>query len=252
MDLGAFTPFLHGVVEREKVNDLFEMVCGQRLTYNYMRIGGVSKDLPEGFEQKARAFLDEMKPRWDEINDLITHNEIFIKRLANVAVLSAEDAYSYNITGPNLRASGVDWDLRRDEPYSLYDRFDFNVPVGKGEKGAVGDSYDRYFMRVLEVYESLKIVRQALDGLPEGEIMGKVPKILKPPVGEVYMRAENPRGEMAVFIESNGTDKPYRIKFKTPSFNSLGVFNMLCRGHMISDIVAVIGSFDIVLPEVDR
>ncbi len=252
MDLGAFTPFLHGVVEREKVNDLFEMVCGQRLTYNYMRIGGVSRDLPEGFVDQCRTFLDEMKPRWDEINDLITHNEIFIKRLANVAVLSAEDAYSYNITGPNLRASGVDWDLRRDEPYSIYNRFDFNVPVGKGEKGTVGDSYDRYIMRVLEVYESLMIVRQALDGLPEGETMGKVPKILKPPEGEVYMRAENPRGEMAVFIESNGTDKPYRIKFKTPSFNSLGAFNMLCRGHMISDIVAVIGSFDIVLPEVDR
>jgi NADH-quinone oxidoreductase subunit D len=252
MDLGAFTPFLHGVVEREKCNDLLEMVCGQRLTYNYMRIGGVSKDLPEGFVEKTRQFLDEMKTRWDEINELITGNEIFIQRLVNVAPLTIDEAYSYNITGPNLRACGVDWDLRRDEPYSVYDRFNFSVPTGKGEKGVVGDSFDRYTKRVLEIYESLKIVRQALDALPEGETMAKVPKVFKPPVGEVFARAENPRGEMAVYIESDGSDKPYRIKFKTPSFNALGVFNRICRGHMISDIVAVIGSFDIIMPEVDR
>ncbi len=252
MDLGAFTPFLYGVVEREKVNDLFEMTCGQRLTYNYMRIGGVSQDLPEGFLEKAYAFLGEMEKRWDEINRLITDNEIFVQRLANVAVLPEEDAFSYNITGPNLRASGVDWDLRRDMPYSVYDRFDFDVPIGKGERGTVGDSYDRYLMRVRETYESLKIVRQALDGLPEGEVQAKVSKVFKPPVGEVYMRAESPRGEMALYIESDGSVKPTRIKFKTPSFNSLGIFNKLCRGHMLSDLVAVIGSFDIVLPEVDR
>lgn len=252
MDLGAFTPFLHGVVEREKCNDLLEMVCGQRLTYNYMRIGGVSRDLPEGWEEKVRDFLNEMQARWDEINRLITENEIFVKRLADVAVLSREDAFSYNITGPNLRACGVDWDLRRDEPYSIYDRFDFGVPVGRGEKGTTGDCFDRYMMRVLEVYESLKIVRQALDVLPGGETQAKTPRVLKPPAGEVFMRAENPRGEMGVYIESDGTDKPYRIKFKAPSFNSLGVFNRICRGHMISDLVAVIGSFDIVMPEVDR
>jgi len=252
MDIGAFTPFLHGVVEREKVNDLFEMTCGQRLTYNYMRIGGVSMDLPEGFEKKTREFLSEMERRWDEINELISCNEIFVQRLANVAVLNRKDAFSYNITGPNLRASGVDWDLRRDESYSVYDRFDFDVPVGTGERGTVGDCYDRYMMRVREVYESLRIVRQALDTLPEGEIRAKVPKVLRPPVGEVFTRAENPRGEMAVYIESDGSARPYRIKFKTPSFNSLGVFNRICRGHMLSDLVAVIGSFDIVLPEVDR
>lgn len=252
MDLGAFTPFLYGVVEREKVNDLFEMTCGQRLTYNYMRIGGVSRDLPEGFVEKAYAFLEEMKKRWDEINRLITENEIFVQRLANVAVLTVEDALSYNITGPNLRASGVDWDLRRDMPYSVYDRFDFDIPVGRGTRGTVGDCYDRYLMRVRELYESLKIVRQALDGLPEGAVQAKVSKIFKPPAGEVYMRAESPRGEMAVYIESDGSIKPTRIKFKTPSFNSLGVFNKICRGQMLSDLVAVIGSFDIVLPEVDR
>jgi len=252
MDLGAFTPFLYGVVEREKVNDLFEMTCGQRLTYNYMRIGGLSKDLPKGFMEKAYAFLDEMTVRWDEINRLITENEIFVRRLSNVAVLSEEDAFSYNITGPNLRASGVDWDLRRDMPYSVYDRFDFDIPVGRGERGTVGDSYDRYLMRVREVYESLKIIRQALDGLPEGEVQAKVPKVFKPPVGEVYLRAESPRGEMALYIESDGSVQPTRIKFKTPSFNSLGVFNKICRGQMLSDLVAVIGSFDIVLPEVDR
>ncbi|NOY53712.1 MAG: NADH-quinone oxidoreductase subunit D [Deltaproteobacteria bacterium] len=252
MDLGAFTPFLYGVVEREKVNDLFEMTCGQRLTYNYMRIGGVSQDLPEGFVGKCNLFLDEMKSRWDEINRLITGNEIFVRRLADVAVLTVEDAFGYNITGPNLRASGVDWDLRRDMPYSVYDRFGFDVPVGYGERGTVGDSYDRYLMRVREIYESLRIVRQALDGLPEGEVQARVPKIFKPPAGEVYMRAESPRGEMAVYIESDGSARPARIKFKTPSFNSLGVFNKICRGHMLSDLVAVIGSFDIVLPEVDR
>lgn len=252
MDLGAFTPFLHGVIEREKCNDLLEMVCGQRLTYNYMRIGGLSKDLPDGFIEKTRDFLESMKTRWDEINNLITSNEIFVQRLANVAVLSEKDAYGYNITGPNLRASGVDWDLRRDEPYSVYDRFEFNVPVGTGARGTLGDSYDRYLMRVYEIYESIKIVRQALDGLPEGEIMAKVPKVFKPSPGEAFVRAENPRGEMAVYVESDGTDKPWRIKFKTPSFNALGVFNKICRGYMISDLVAVIGSFDIILPEVDR
>ncbi|PIS37252.1 MAG: NADH-quinone oxidoreductase subunit NuoD [Nitrospirae bacterium CG08_land_8_20_14_0_20_52_24] len=252
MDLGAFTPFLYGVVEREKCNDLMEMTCGQRLTYNYLRIGGVSQDLPQGFEEKTEKFLNEIKDRWDEINKLISANEIFIQRLANVAVLSVEDAFSYNITGPNLRACGVDWDLRRDEPYSVYDRFDFQVPVGRGERGAVGDCYNRYMIRVREVYESIKIVHQALNRIPVGDVMAKVSKLFKPPAGEVFMRAENPRGEMAVFIESDGSDKPYRIKFKAPSFNALAAFNKICRGHMVSDLAAVIGSFDIVMPEVDR
>lgn len=252
MDLGAFTPFLHVVIEREKCNDLFEMACGQRLTYNYVRVGGVSQDLPEGFVEKTREFLDDMEARWEEVTRLITYNDIMVQRLANVAVLSVKDAYDYNITGPNLRACGIKWDLRREEPYSVYDRFDFEVPVGTGEKGAVGDCFDRYLVRVREVHESIKIVRQALDGLPEGEHMTKVPRILKPPAGEVFLRVENPRGEMGIYIESDGSDKPCRIKFKAPSFNNIGLFPKICRGHMVADMVAVIGSFDIVMPEVDR
>jgi len=252
MDIGAFTPFLHSVIERENFNDLFEMTCGQRLTYNYMRIGGVSKDLPPGFAEKTRRALDDLERRWEELTRLISENEIFIQRLAGVAPLSLKDAYSYNITGANLRASGGDWDLRRDEPYSAYDRFKFDVPVGRGERGPIGDSYDRYLIRVREVPQSMGIVRQALEGLPGGDVIAKVPRRLKPPAGEVFVRAENPRGEMAVYLESDGSDKPYRLKFKTASFNALGAFSSICRGVMIADLVAVIGSFDIVMPEVDR
>jgi NADH-quinone oxidoreductase subunit D len=239
-------------VEREKFNDLFEMTCGQRLTYNYMRIGGVSKDLPTGFVEKARRSLDDLERRWEELTRLITGNEIFIRRLTGVAPLLLKDAYSYNITGPNLRASGGDWDLRRDEHYSAYDRFEFDVPVGRGERGITGDSYDRYLIRVREVPQSIRIVRQALDALPAGEVRTKVSRRLKPPAGEVFVRAENPRGEMAVYLESDGSDKPHRLKFKTASFNSLGAFDSICRGAMIADLVAIIGSFDIVMPEVDR
>jgi NADH-quinone oxidoreductase subunit D len=252
MDIGAFTPFLHSVIERENFNDLFEMTCGQRLTYNYMRIGGVSKDLPPGFAEKTRRALDDLERRWEELTRLISENEIFIQRLAGVAPLSLKDAYSYNITGANLRASGGDWDLRRDESYSAYDRFKFDVPVGRGERGPIGDSYDRYLIRLREVPQSIRIVRQALEGLPGGDVIAKVPRRLKPPAGEVFVRAENPRGEMAVYLESDGSDKPYRLKFKTASFNALGAFSSICRGVMIADLVAVIGSFDIVMPEVDR
>lgn len=251
-DMGAFTPFLYGIREREKVNDLFEMLCGQRLTYNYARIGGVSGDAPPGFLEKTREFLDYFEPKIDEYNNLISYNKIFVQRLANVAVISAEEAVAYGLTGPNLRGSGVAFDLRKDEPYSVYPKFDFNVCVGSGERGQLGDCFDRYMVRINEMRESVKILRQAVDQIPEGPVMAKVPRVFKPPVGEVYFRAENPRGENGYYLVSDGSANPYRAKIRAGSFVTMNIFEKVTRGLLIADIVAVIGSFDIILPEIDR
>jgi len=186
MDLGAFTPFLYLLREREKINDLMEALCGNRLTFNYMRIGGVSKDVPDGWLKQLETFLDHFEPVIDEFDALISYNEILIKRLAEVAVICAEDAVGFGLVGPNLRASGVDWDVRRDLPYGAYPQMAFQVPVGMGEKGAVGDCFDRFIVRVEEMRQSCKIIRQCLANLPEGDIKAKVPRMLKPPAGEVY------------------------------------------------------------------
>ncbi|RMG60969.1 MAG: NADH-quinone oxidoreductase subunit D [Deltaproteobacteria bacterium] len=251
-DMGAFTPFLYGIRERERINDLFEMICGNRLTYNYARIGGVSHDLPDGFLDELKDFLDYFEPKIDEYNQLISYNKIFVHRLANVAVVSKEDAIAYGLVGPNLRGSGVKWDLRKDEPYSVYDRFEFDVPVGFGEKGTVGDAFDRYMVRIREMKESVKILRQAIEQIPDGPVMAKVPRVFKPGPGEVYFRAENPRGELGFYIVSKGGTSPYRLKIRTGSFTALTIFDKVARGHLIADIIALIGSFDIVLPEIDR
>jgi NADH-quinone oxidoreductase subunit D len=175
MDLGAFTPMLHGIRERETINDLIEALCGARLTYNYHRIGGVAFDLPEGWRDRTLKFLDHFDGFLTEFDRLISFNEVYVKRLAGVAVIPAEQAIDYGLSGPNLRGSGVDWDLRRDLPYGAYPSFQFQVPVGKGFRGKVGDCFDRYYLRCLEMAESSKIVRQALDSLPDGEVMAKVP-----------------------------------------------------------------------------
>lgn len=252
MDMGAFTPFIHALRERETINDLFEMLCGARLTYNYIRIGGVSHDLPQNFADKCGEFLNHFELFLDEFNRLISYNEIFVKRLAGIGVISREDAFAYNLVGPNLRGSGVKWDLRRDMPYSVYPKFDFEIPVGRGERGKLGDSFDRYMVRIREMQQSVKIIRQAIAGLPAGEIMAKLPRRIKPPEGEVYVRSESTRGDMGFYIASDGAEKPYRLRIRTGSFAAMSIVEKIAPGLMISDLVAFFSSLDIVAPEVDR
>ncbi len=253
LDLGAFTPFFYALDEREKILDLFEMVCGARLTYSYFRIGGVSQDLPEGWEQRCNQFIDDFRLRMKEFNDLLSHNYIFIKRTADVGVISPAMAIDYGCTGPVLRGSGVRWDLRIDEAYSLYDRFRFQIPIGRGEKGAIGDSWDRYMVRIREMEQSCDIIKQALRGLPDtGEYRAKVPKVFKPPKGEVYVRSESSKGELGFYLISDGTDRPYRVKARSPSLSNLCVLPAISEGMMIADLVATLGSLDIVMGEIDR
>jgi NADH-quinone oxidoreductase subunit D len=251
-DMGAFTPFLYSIRERERVNDLFEMTCGNRLTYNYARVGGVSADLPPGFLEKTKEFLDYFEPKIDEYNNLISYNKIFVHRLANVAVITGEEAVAYGLTGPNLRGSGVAFDLRKDEPYSVYPKLDFQVCVGSGERGTLGDCFDRYMVRINEMRESVKILRQAIARIPEGPVLAKVPRVFKPAAAEVYVRTECPRGETGFYVVSDGTVLPNRLKIRAGSFVTMNIFEKVTRGLMIADIVAVIGSFDIILPEIDR
>ncbi len=252
MDLGAFTPMLHGVREREAINDLIEALCGARLTYNYHRIGGVAFDLPEGWRDRTLKFLDHFDRFLTEFDRLISFNEVYVKRLAGVAVIPADLARNYGLSGPNLRGSGVDWDLRRDMPYGAYPSFRFQIPVGKGFYGKVGDCFDRYYVRCLEMAESSKIVRQALESLPEGEYMAKVPRRIKPEAGEAFSRVESARGEMAYYVVSDGTEKAHRVRARTGSFTAMGIVDAISPGLMIGDLVALIASLDVVAPEIDR
>lgn len=252
LDIGAITPFFHAFREREKINDLLEELCGARLTYNYMRIGGVAWDLPPGFEERVLAFLDRFGAMMDEYKDLITDNKIYIGRCADVAVISAEDAINYNLVGPNLRASGVRYDVRRDEPYSVYPELEFDVPVGTGEVGVVGDSLARYQVRIDEIRESVKILRQCFKQIPDGPVIAKVPRKLKPPPGDTYIRVESARGDMGWYAVSDGTDYPYRCKVRTGSFSAMSIIDKVSCGLMLADLVTVIASLDIVAPEVDR
>lgn len=253
MDIGAYTPFLHGLREREYINDFLEELCGARLTYNYARIGGVSFDLPQGLNEKILQFLSNFEPIIDEINRLITYNEIFVRRLANVGIIPKEDAISYGVVGPNLRASGVSFDLRRDVPYSIYPELEFDIPVGKGWFGSVGDSFDRFFLRVEEMRQSAKIIRQCLKKIPDGEIMAKLPKKIKPEEGaDAYTRVESARGDLGCYVLSNGGEKPQRVHFRTGSFNSLAVVPKIAKGLMIADLVAFFSTLDIIASETDR
>ncbi|MBI5360523.1 MAG: NADH-quinone oxidoreductase subunit D [Planctomycetes bacterium] len=252
LDLGAWTPLLYAFREREMVLELFEMTCGARLTYNYGRIGGVSFDIPPEFEKETLEFCDYFVPRIKEYNELLTGNRVFVHRTANVGVISQEQAKRYSLVGPNLRGSGIKFDLRKDEPYWGYEKYDFNVPVGAGEYGVVGDAWNRYWVRILEMTESVKIIRQALAQLPSGDIIAKVPKVFKPPVGEAYFRAESPRGETGFYIVSDGTQKPSRLRIRTGSFTGVSIIPEVGKGAMISDLVAIVGSMDIILPEIDR
>lgn len=252
MDIGGYTPFLHAIREREKVNDLLEELCGARLTFNYMRIGGVAWDLPAGFAEKVTAFLDQFEPLIDEYNDLISYNKIYVERLANVGVVSVKDAIDYNLVGPNLRGSGFKYDVRRDEPYSVYGELEFDVPVGTGEMGTLGDCFDRYMVRIREMRESCKIVRQCLRMMPPGPVLAKVARKLKPPVGDAYIRVEGSRGDMGWYVVSDGSEFPYRTKIRTGSFAAMSIIDKVSRGLMIADLIALIASFDVVAPEVDR
>ncbi len=251
-DIGAFTPFLFAFRDREKILNLFEITCGARLLYNYIWVGGLSHDLHPDFVRLTKEFITYFRPQIKEYNDLLSYNSIFIERTANIGILPVDTAINFGITGPMLRASGMKWDLRKNDPYSVYNKFDFDIPVGDGRMGTVGDSWDRYFVRILEMEESLKIIEQALEQLPEGDVTSAIPKRIKPPVGQVYARVENPRGELGYFIISNGTPNPFRIKVRGPSFVNLSVMNELCKGHMVADIITILGSVDIVLGEVDR
>ena len=253
LDLGAFTPFLHMLRDRERILDIFEMTCGARLLYNYMWVGGLSHDLPTGFVEATLNFLDYFEPKVDEFENLLGHNKIFVERTADIGIMPAEVAISYGVTGPNLRGSGVKWDLRIDDPYSIYDRFDFNVPVGKGMKGTVGDCWDRFYVRIHEIRESIKIVRQAIDQLPkEGDVHQAMPKKIRPPKGSIYRRTESPRGDLGYYIESDGSDTPYRVKMRSPAFTALSVLNEIGSGWLMSDVLGILGSLDIVLGEIDR
>ncbi len=252
LDIGATTPFFHAFREREKINDLLEELCGARLTYNYMRIGGVAWDLPPGFEEKTLRFLDELEPALAEFHDLITGNKIYVERLAAVAPVPAEMAIAYNLVGPNLRASGVDFDVRRDLPYSIYPQLDFAVPVGRGEVGAVGDCFDRYIVRMREIEESAKLVRQCLARMQPGPVLAKVARKFRPPVGECYVRIESARGDMGWYVVSDGSELPVRCKIRTGSFSAMSIIEALSPGLMLADLVAVIASLDVVAPEVDR
>ncbi len=252
MDIGAMTPFTHCIREREKINDLLEELCGARLTFNYMRIGGCAWDLPPGFAARALDFINRFEPLIDELNELLSFNKIFVERMANVAVISAEKAIAYNLVGPNLRGSGVRYDVRRDVPYSVYSEFQFDVPIGTGEKGTLGDSWDRYMVRCREMKECCRIVRQAIEGLPAGPVIAKVPRTFKPPRGEVYVRVEGSRGDMGWYVVSDGSAFPYRTHIRTGSYTAMSIVEELSPGLMIADLVAVIASFDIVAPEVDR
>lgn len=247
LDLGATTPFLYAFREREKILDLFEMACGARLTYNYFRPGGVSRDLPAGFYEQCKAYIKLQREKLPEYDNLFTNNQIFIARARNVGVISAEDAVNFSLSGASLRGSGVAYDVRRADPYSVYDKLDWQV-ITYPE----GDSLARYMVRMMEIRQSLSIVEQALDAMPDGELKCKTPPRFKLPAGEVYYHIESARGDVGVYLVSDGGEKPYRLRWRAPTFINLGALDTLVRGWKLADIVAVLGSLDVVLGEVDR
>lgn len=272
LDIGAMTVFIYAFREREVVMETYELISGARMTSNFFRIGGLSQDVPPEFEKKVRDFVNVMPSYLDQYEGLLTTNPIWLKRTVGNGVISAEDAIDYGITGPALRGSGVDWDLRRDNPYSGYEKYNFKVPVG--EKC---DTFDRYKVRLVEMREACKIIHQALDSLKPGPVLSDYPQICYPPKenvyntieglihhfkiasegfpvpeGEVYQGVENPKGELGFYIVSDGGNKPYRMRIRPPSFVNLQAIEKMSKGNMLADLVAVIGTLDIVLGEIDR
>lgn len=256
LDIGAFTPFFYAFREREWMMALFEKICGARLTYSYIRIGGVFNDAPPGWLEEVERFCDVFEEKWKEYVDLLVMNQIFVMRTANVGVIPKEMALDFGLTGPMLRGSGVDFDLRRDIPYSLYGELvkdgAFDVIVGKGEKGTLGDCWDRTWCRVFEMMESIKIVRWCLERIEPGPVLGDIPKVLRIPPGEAYVGIENPRGELGHYVVSDGGKIGVRVRVRGPSFTNVAVLEELLPGALIADAIAIIGSTDVVIGETDR
>ncbi|MFD0714911.1 NADH-quinone oxidoreductase subunit D [Paenibacillus sp. GCM10027626] len=247
LDIGAMSPFLYAFRDREIIIDLFNELCGARLTYNYMRVGGVKWDAPSGWIDKVRDFIPHMEKRMLEYDKLVSGNEIFLARIRGVGHYDADTAIQYGLSGANLRCTGVDWDLRKAKPYSLYERFEFDVPVSSG-----GDCYARYLLRMEEIRQSLRILKQAIEQFPaSGETMGKVPRVIRPPAGEVYVSIESPRGEIGCHIVSKGKAEPYRLKFRRPSFVNLQILPKLLVGETMTNLITILGGIDIVVGEVD-
>lgn len=253
MDAGAFTPFLYFFRDREYILAIFEKLSGARLLYNYIWIGGLARDIYPTFKEEVLDVVKQVRKTNAEVMNLLIYNKIFVDRTANVGILPPDVAASYAISGPMLRGSGVEFDLRKNDPYSLYNKVDFNIPVGRGEVGTVGDCWDRNIVRMYEMEESCKIIEQAIAMLPmEGDVQEKVPKKVRPPKGEIYVRLENPKGELGFYIISNGLDKPERVKARGTSFVNLSVLPEISKGYMFADLILILGSVDIVLGEVDR
>jgi len=253
LDLGAATVFFHTFKDREWHYDLIEDLCGARLTTSYTRVGGVMHDVTADWLQKLTEFVDGMPSRIDDYESLLTNNTIWLQRTQGVGKITTEQAVTYGMTGPSLRATGFEYDLRKSRPYSGYENYEFDVPVGQGRFGPIGSCWDRYYVRVEEMRQSVRILRQAIEKLPaEGDVHETVPKRVKPKPGEVYARTEAPRGELGFYIVSDGGLIPMRVKARSPCFVAMSIFREIAKGEMIADMVAIIGSLDIVLGEIDR
>jgi NADH-quinone oxidoreductase subunit D len=247
MDLGAFTPFFHAFRERETINDIMEETCGARLTMNYMVPGGVMADIHPNFQKRVKDFIQLYKSKIDEYDELVTGNIIFQNRMKGVGFLSAEDAISYGCTGPTARGSGVSCDIRKLYPYEVYNKVEFDEILETG-----CDSFARYIVRIKEMQQSIKIIEQLIDNIPEGDFQAKTKAVLKLPKGEFYSRVETARGELGVYIVSEGGTTPYRIKFRSPGFSNLSALDHMIRGGKIGDLIAAMGTLDLVIPDIDR
>jgi len=247
LDIGAITPVFYCMREREEALKIFEKYCGARLTTHAFRIGGLLYETYDGFEKDIHDFCNMFLPKVDEYEELLTGNRIWVGRLKGVGLLNGDECKEYGVTGPVLRAAGVEWDLRKAQPYSGYEKYEFDIPTRQN-----GDTFDRYMVRMEEMRQSVRIMRQAVDSLPEGPIMGKVGKVLKPPVGEAYVSIEAPKGELGYYIVSDGSTQPYRVRVRPPSFVNLQALDRMIAGGLVADVVAVIGTLDIVLGEIDR
>jgi NADH-quinone oxidoreductase subunit D len=247
LDIGALTPIFYCFREREEILKIFEKYCGARLTTHAFRIGGLQYEAYDELEKDTERFCKDFKHKVDEYETLLTDNRIWLGRTKGIGVISGEDAIAMGATGPVVRASGVQWDIRKAAPYAAYDQYEFDIPTGKN-----GDTFDRYMVRMEEMRQSARICLQAIENIPTGPIMARIGKVLKPPPGEVYHAIEAPKGELGYYIVSDGTTQPYRVRIRPPSFVNLQAFDKMVRGHLVADVVAIIGTLDIVLGEVDR